>query len=292
MGFKLGAKRLSRNFILRLERLDDRALPSVSVVETGGTLVVHGDQSDNTIVISDDGTSDAGNVVVQVFDDDQTYTSNGAITKIRIVGRGGDDTVEYDLNGNLSNSRTVVADLGKGDDVFNANVNYLQLNDGASLTIRALGGNGKDQLSVNANCDVMEGASLSVVLKGGNGKDSILENFTGVLMGTASFKADGGDGHDLVFGSLNVSSMSNGDRGRLPEHRDNVRNLPRRRRQRRHDPLRRGYGRPHVARRRAQRRPRQGYVRRDGQRHHHRPARLKEFASGTDSAVVYCSPAR
>src|SRR5262245_58506535 len=71
---------------LRLERLDDRSLPSVTFVETNGTLYIRGDQQANTIVISDDGSTAVGNIVIQA--DGQTYISQTAITNIRVYGRG------------------------------------------------------------------------------------------------------------------------------------------------------------------------------------------------------------
>src|SRR5437660_9080032 len=105
---------------LRLERLDDRAMPSVTFVETNGTLVIRGDQQANSIIISDDGSTNAGNIVVQA--DGQSYTATTAITKIRVNSRGGNDSVEYDLNFDLMGARTVQAYLGNGDDSFVAHV--------------------------------------------------------------------------------------------------------------------------------------------------------------------------
>ncbi len=198
-------------FVPRLEQLHERALPSVSVVETGSTLVVRGDQFANDIVITDDGTSNAGNVVVQI--DGQTYTSQGAITTIRIAAGSGSDSVEYNLSADLLGSRTVNAYLGNGDDTFLSTV-HSNLNDPASLLIRAWGGNGEDSLSLDGiGANVGAGGKLAVVFAGGNGKDSIDEEFSGVLMGDASFKAYGGNGKDVVVGNLNADLTSNSETG-------------------------------------------------------------------------------
>ena len=95
---------------LRLESLDERALPSVSMIETDGTLVIRGDRHANDISITDDGTANAGNVVVVA--DGQTFTSSGAIANIRVLSGGGADNVRYELTGDLSGPRDVSASLG------------------------------------------------------------------------------------------------------------------------------------------------------------------------------------
>jgi hypothetical protein len=205
MRFKSIHTRPSSRLIPRLERLDDRALPSVSVVETSGTLLIRGDRHANTVLIADNGTADDGNVVVQI--DGQSYTSQGAITTIRVFGGSVADSVEYDLNGDLASARTVEAHLGNGNDSFVARV-QANLNDQANLTIRAWGGNGDDQLSLDAiGANVQAGGLLSVNFDGGNGKDNLQMNFSGVIMGTTSFAANGGNGKDVVAGQLNVEPI-------------------------------------------------------------------------------------
>jgi hypothetical protein len=192
---------------LRLERLDDRALPSVTFVETNGTLYVRGDQQANTIVIADDGSTNAGNIVVQA--DGQTYTSQTAITKIQVNARNGDDSVEYDLNFELMGERTVKAYLGNGDDSFVAKV-HANINDPAALTIRAWGNNGEDQLSFDGiGANVGLGSSLKVCFDGGNGKDNLNFDYSGALNGIATFNAQGGNGKDVVAGHLNVEPSEN-----------------------------------------------------------------------------------
>jgi len=194
---------------LRLERLDDRALPSVTFVEANGTLCVRGDQQANTIVISDDGSTNAGNIVVQA--DGQTYTSQTAITTIRVYGRGGNDSVEYDLNFDLMGTRMVRAYLGNGNDSFLAHVQG-NIEDPAALTICAWGNNGEDQLSfegVNANVGL--GGSLAVHFDGGNGKDDLSVDFSGVVDGDAKFTANGGNGKDAVTGHFNVLAGVNAE---------------------------------------------------------------------------------
>jgi hypothetical protein len=206
---------ISRNkrrvFMPRLEILDDRTLPSVTFVESGHTLAIRGDQNANTILINDDGTANAGNISVQA--DGQSYTSQGAITTIRVLGRNGADSVEYDLNADLGNVRKVVADLGNGNDTFMARV-HGNINDPARLTISASGGNGDDQLSLDAvGANVNDGGSFSVTFNGGNGKDNLLMDYSGLLIGKAAFTANGGNGKDVVTGNLNAESYTLNETG-------------------------------------------------------------------------------
>jgi hypothetical protein len=194
------AYRTSR-WIPRLECLDERALPSVTFTETDGTLEIRGDQQANSIVVTDDGT---GTIIVVA--DGETYTSETAITTIRVCSRSGADDVVYNLTGDLSSERTVEVFLGNQHDSFEANLNG-DLLDGANLSLLAKGGNGHDSLTFNGvDSNVGAGASLSVDFWGGNGKDALLVDFAGVLMGTAAFHANGGNGKDSVGGNVTVQS--------------------------------------------------------------------------------------
>lgn len=192
---------------LRLEPLDDRALPSVTFVEANGTLCIRGDQWANTVVVTDDGSTNAGNIVVQA--DGQTYTSQTAITTIRFYGRNGNDSFTYNLNFDLLGERNVRAFLGNGNDSFLAHVQS-NINDPAALKIWAWGNNGEDQLSfegVGANVGL--GGSLAVHLWGGNGKDTLNVGYSGALNGDVKFVANGGNGKDVITANLVVESSEN-----------------------------------------------------------------------------------
>jgi hypothetical protein len=209
MAFRSG--RRPRRFVPRLEPLDDRALPSVTFTETDGTLTILGDQRANTIVVTDTGTEDAG--AIQVTADGQTYTSVGAVTRIVITGRGGADNVTYTLTGDLSGDRAVEANLGNQHDSFTANLQG-GLAGGAALSVRALGGNGHDTLTLNAaGVDVAAGATLSVDFNGGNGNDVLLTTFSGLLAGTATFTSNGGNGKDSVGGRISLGTSEPDENG-------------------------------------------------------------------------------
>jgi hypothetical protein len=179
-------------------------MPSVTFTETDGTLVISGDQFANSIVVTDDGSANAGNVVVEA--DGETYTSLGAVTTIRVVSRSGADDVQYSLTGDLTSERTVRVYLGNQHDSFTANL-IGDLLEGADLTICANGGNGHDSLAfTGVDANVGLGASLLVKLLGGNGVDSLAVDYAGLLNGTASFVANGGNGKDSVAGHIVLHS--------------------------------------------------------------------------------------
>ena len=76
-------------------------------------LVITGTNKADVIGISDNGTGAAGNITVSLGGG-QTYVSQSAITVIEVQGKGGNDQVNYALDGNLIAARTVLVDLGAG----------------------------------------------------------------------------------------------------------------------------------------------------------------------------------
>src|SRR5262245_20594700 len=103
--------RKSRQFVPRLVEFDERCLPSVD--QFGGALFITGDDTANTVVITDDG---AGNVHVTM--DGQDFPTFTGITSITVQTFGGRDTVDYSLTGPVKGTETVVVDLGRQVDTF------------------------------------------------------------------------------------------------------------------------------------------------------------------------------
>jgi len=199
MRFRSGRR---KSVVPRLERLDERAMPSVSAVAASGTLTIKGDHHANTIVITDDGTGH-----VTVVGDGQTTSFEG-VSYVRVTTGAGADRVEYDLTGDLSAPRAVDVSLGNGNDTFVANVQG-NLLDGGSLILVSHGGNGDDQLSVEAtDVDVAAGAHLTANLYGQNGKDNLSVDYSGLLQGSATLSADGGNGKDVVSGNVSLNSAT------------------------------------------------------------------------------------
>jgi hypothetical protein len=200
----------------RLEALETRCVLSTSVVEMSGTLLIRGDARANDIVIKDNGQNAAGNITVTV--DGVTTTSVGNISTIVVRSGNQDDTVSYQLTGDLAASatRNIRVLLGNGSDTFTGSLGGDVLT-GANLHLAVFGGNGKDTLNFNAAdsdiagaTDVTPSASVSVALHGGNGKDTVGFGYAGLLNGLLSLTATGGNGKDQISGNLTVNPGSTG----------------------------------------------------------------------------------
>ena len=171
--------RTRNRFVPRLQAFDDRIVPAVTaeVLEGTSILMISGDIAANTITIQDGGQ--LGGLVVQ--GDGQTFSFSEEVHAI-IVNTGDDnDTVTYNLTAPLTTTRSIVVDLGKGNDFFTANLPGQTLQAWANLDISAYGQGGKDTLVLNANnVSTQMGSILNVYFEGGAGKDTIHLNYTPV----------------------------------------------------------------------------------------------------------------
>jgi len=224
----------SSRVALRLEPLNDRTVPSATVVQTGGTLTILGDARANDVQILDDGT--ATGLTVTVDGDPQTL-SGGAVDKVVVKTGSGDDTVSYSVTGDFAGTRKVYVCLGNGEDTFTGDLGHAVGAD-ASLTLRVYGGNGKDDLSVTGTgsvagtldvqlygqngIDVISfdytgdvTGSLKVKVYGGNGTDDLSFHYAGVVDGTLDFAAAGGNGPDTVHGDLSVAGGAGSVKARV-----------------------------------------------------------------------------
>ena len=162
----------TRRFIPRLEALDDRSLPSVSVTQTESTVVVDvNDDAANKVQILDNGLLDNGIIIVV---DGVSYTTTGLVTAITVNTYGGDDQVDYILGGPAFASRNIYVDLGRGDDSFNAYMSGWDLQSGAQISISAYGRGGADTFALYAEyLGTQANSQLLVDFEGGAGKDRI-----------------------------------------------------------------------------------------------------------------------
>jgi len=193
----------SSRVALRLESLNDRTVPSVTVVQDGGTLTVTGDAHANDVQIHDDGT--AAGLTVTVDGVDQVL-SGADVTNVVIKTQSGWDTVSYTLtNDYVGTTRTVDVWLGNGNDTFTADLGHA-IDAASSLTLQVHGGNGKDDLSVTGAGGVA--GTLDVQLYGQNGMDVISFDYTGDVTGTVRWTAEGGNGKDDV--SLHYAGVLDG----------------------------------------------------------------------------------
>ncbi|HKB02135.1 MAG TPA: hypothetical protein VKD90_07945 [Gemmataceae bacterium] len=168
-----------RRFVPRLEALDERTLPSVTVFysPTDGLLLVRGDRASDVITITDTGKSDFGSVTV--FDHGTAvYFSEGPVTRIQVLTYGGNDTVDYWLTSDLASNRSVWVDLGRRNDAFTVHMDRQNLAAGYGLMVQAFGGGGKDRLILDAQqVNIGPACSLTVDFQGGKGRDTVAFNY-------------------------------------------------------------------------------------------------------------------
>jgi hypothetical protein len=183
-------RRRASTFRPSLETLEDRRVLSCTVSFSGTTLTITGDNTNNTVVINDNGantptfngsttpisgvTADPGttlavsvncNGVTQNFP--AAGATNAQLTTVLINMGKKKDSVTYNLSAGLRQnaSRNIAANLGAGNDTFSLNIGATAipnpsfpssptilsgLDQGSSLTLSANGGTGDDNLSVNA----------------------------------------------------------------------------------------------------------------------------------------------
>jgi hypothetical protein len=194
-------------FVPRLEGLEDRCVPSCTVVESNGVLTITGSQKADVIEIEDDGTE------LTITCDGEPVEHSGEATEVVLNLRAGNDTVTYTLTGELAAlaARVIEVNLGNGHDTFEGTLEA-GLAAGASLELTVLGQNGKDTLGVSADApaNIAADAEVAVVLSGGNGKDTVDAAFGGLLEGDFSLSASGGNGKDAIAADLTFDAGSTG----------------------------------------------------------------------------------
>ena len=198
-------------FTLRLETLDDRIVPSCTVLLEGTTLTITGDNKSNDIQIVDDGTT------VTVTCDGDTAEEFTDVTEIVVRAGNGQDVVGYELaiadpptgEAGVVVERTLDVKVGNGIDTFTGSV-VGDLVEGSVLDVSVGGCNGKDTLGFDVAGDVAAGVDVLVELRGGNGQDVILSSYAGMLLGALTWDVTGGNGKDELTANMTFDADSNG----------------------------------------------------------------------------------
>ncbi len=163
----------------QLETLEDRCCPS-GVSLQNHVLTVTADSTNNTIIIRDGGH---GNISAQVEDGHGVWhnlTGNG-VTTVNVNSSKGNDRIEYDLTGGLTNSETLNFNMGKGADQVRLNMS--QKISAKNLKINVDGGGGNP--NVLATFGDIDGTNLQLAARLGDA----VNHFEGKWGGGAQFYA-------------------------------------------------------------------------------------------------------
>jgi hypothetical protein len=185
-------------FVPRMEVLEDRWCPSVTLQTNGPELRIQGNAAADIISISDNG---AGRVSVTA--NGQTRAFNG-ITQVRVDSGDGNDSVDYQLTGSTVTDHLVRIDLGSGTDSVSLRASGVQL--GGKVEFDVSGGTGADTIS--ADLAVQVTGQLKLGLQGGEGNDTIVANVALAARSTGQVEAvvNGNDGDDQL--TLNVTGTA------------------------------------------------------------------------------------
>lgn len=222
-------------FVPRVEALEDRLVPALTIRQVGGLLRITGeDKLNDFIQINDAGTTAPGSVVVVA--NAQSYFSTSPITRIVVRTGGGNDTVTYQMvrqlaAGNVRNIRVdtgnghdtvtmnlaglfastssmrIAAHLGAGADTFNLNAPSIIVQLNAFLSVDSFSGGGNDQTNLNLATRV-DGA-IFIRLRGEDDHDRFEAN-GGTAPGSTGFlgvRLDGGEGLDVMAPNLQKGSV-------------------------------------------------------------------------------------
>lgn len=200
-----------------LETLETRCLLNAGFGVADHVLTITGDGDADHIRVRDNGT--ANGISIRLNDDADWTDLASNITRININSHGGADDISYRLMDDLRAgvSRKLVANLGSGNDTFNA---YLHDLDGvgsdlrlnSNLKIVVNGDNGADTIRAFADhdVDVRSGASLLIDFSGNDGNDTMYVAYRGELDGNLFLYAGGNDGRDTIVADLTFDAGSTG----------------------------------------------------------------------------------
>jgi hypothetical protein len=223
---KLQRSRLARSrFAPKLEALEDRNMLSATAVfvPSTGLLTITGTDKADHVKIFDSGSATAPGAVqvfaegFRIFSSPPVGGSVKSVTNIVVNLGKGKDSLDYQLTGPLAFAqRTLNADLGQGNDLFNANI-LGNLGFGAKLALNILGNDGNDTMTVSVASDLagrfffLPPSSLQISLDGGAGRDVMAVSLNGNVRNGAnlSVSLQGGLDND----TMNINALVNVDAG-------------------------------------------------------------------------------
>jgi hypothetical protein len=203
-----------RHFSGFIERLEGRCCPSCTIIASGGTLLILGDDAPDTVEITDDG---AGGVSVEC---DGVVSPFEGIQRLVVKTRGGDDSVTYQLTNDLTTPRRIQMELGDGEDFADINFNASFQRPAPTVTltkpllVTLLGGADDDAVVARfGNVDIFSlPSNLKAVFNAhlGDGDDSFDAFLEGdITGGPMKLNIQGGEADD----SLNIYARTDVENG-------------------------------------------------------------------------------
>lgn len=200
-----------------LEPLEGRRLMAASlaagsvkeVTQKGYTeLQIKGGSGGGPITINDNGSNSPGNVSV-TLSNGTTYTSKADIAVIGFQGGSANDSVTFNLTGNLVAPQTVLVNLGNGNNKFVGNIAG-NVNTANGFDLEVYGGKRNDNMVVNQTGATDAGAFVPY-FQGGGGTNTMTYNGTGTIAANASVTPEFGKATGTNTITTNYSGQLDGN---------------------------------------------------------------------------------
>jgi len=202
------SSRKSGTFKPGIDVLEDRRLLAASISVVGNTLVIKGNNNNDTVVISDNGSGGAGNFAGSTLNGNTSGDLAGTVIQHVVVKlKDGNDSVVYNLGGDVTAPRDLTINFGGGKDSFTFNETIDDIETGGALAFYLNNsGGGNDTISITYSGE-LEGTLISAI-QGGSGKESVTANYTFDSTSSGFFNANFnmGSGNDTV--TLNVTNTA------------------------------------------------------------------------------------
>ncbi len=193
---------------LRVDRLEDRSMPAVTLAVVNGVLRVTGTESNDSALIRQTGA-----YAVSVVEGTNTRSFTG-ISGINADGRGGNDYFYFDstpLGTNeirLAMKTTMIGGAGNDTLVGGANIDYL---DGGIGNDSLYGNSGSDNISSGDGNDLINAGLGNDMVSAGNGDDKLYGSGGNdqLFGGAGRDYVDGGVGDDMLQGGTGFDTFKN-----------------------------------------------------------------------------------
>lgn len=196
----MNSLREKRGFQPRIEVLEERTTPTITLSPNGSTLNISSNNQADRVTIRDNGDGD-----LRVSFNGGSFQGNN-FRRIRINMRGGDDRVTYTQTGARTRDMKLEVLMGAGNDLFTGSIQG-PINAGRTLDIDVKGEGGADGIDLTANTgvNILSGATFRAKLSGGDDKDRVDFNYQGKIEGNLLYTLSGDFGDDNGAGFIRAT---------------------------------------------------------------------------------------